>query len=79
MSPNDSANFLLFLQQLRGEPVGQSLRLTAAVSTTPFVGLDGTPMADVSEFSKVLDYIGQFFWHYVSKNIAERLEYFQKS
>jgi chitinase len=58
MSSSDSANFLLFLQQLRGEAAASDLTLTAAVSLTPFAGSDGTPMTDVSGFANVLDYIG---------------------
>ncbi|GLB39178.1 putative glycosyl hydrolase 18 family protein [Lyophyllum shimeji] len=56
ISPDDSANFLLFLQALRAKaPSG--LIISAAVGITPFVGPDGTPMTDVSGFAKVLDHI----------------------
>ncbi|KAF5356557.1 hypothetical protein D9758_008231 [Tetrapyrgos nigripes] len=58
ISPDDSANFLSFLQELRQDPTGAELVLTAAVGITPFAGADGTPMTDVSEFAKVLDHIG---------------------
>ncbi|KAJ7089256.1 glycoside hydrolase family 18 protein [Mycena belliarum] len=52
----DSANFLLFLQELRKTDVGKNLTLTAAVGLTPFS--DGTaPMTDVSQFAAVLDRI----------------------
>lgn len=52
VSPDDSANFLLLLRELRKkEP---TLELTAAVFT-PFTGSDKKPMTDVSEFAKVLD------------------------
>ncbi|KAJ6623753.1 glycoside hydrolase family 18 protein [Mycena sp. CBHHK59/15] len=54
---NDSANFLLFLQELRNSSAGHDLVLTVAVGTTPFAGADGQPMQDVSEFGKVLDRI----------------------
>jgi chitinase len=57
MSTSDSANFLSFLKELRQDPVGAKLRLTAAVGLTPFVGSDGNPMTDVSQFASVLDYI----------------------
>ncbi|KAL0957925.1 hypothetical protein HGRIS_000106 [Hohenbuehelia grisea] len=57
INPSDSANFLAFLQELRRDPRGSKLILTAAVSITPFTGPDGNPLADVSAFSKVLDYI----------------------
>ncbi|TFY66251.1 hypothetical protein EVG20_g4839 [Dentipellis fragilis] len=58
MSASDSANFLSFLQELRQQDGADALQLSAAVSVTPFVGADGTPMTDVSEFAKVLDHIG---------------------
>ncbi|KAJ6616461.1 family 18 glycoside hydrolase, partial [Mycena sp. CBHHK59/15] len=54
---NDSANFLLFLQELRNTPVGQKLVLTVAMGITTFAGTDSLPMQDVSEFAKVLDWI----------------------
>ncbi|KAF8156991.1 glycoside hydrolase family 18 protein [Crassisporium funariophilum] len=57
ISPDDSANFLLFLQELRQDPDGAKLTLSAAVGLTPFAGPDGTPMADVSGFAQVLDHI----------------------
>jgi chitinase len=59
LSPDDSANFLAFLQELREQPAGQDLILSAAVTITPFVGADGNPMDDVSDFAKVLNYIGE--------------------
>jgi chitinase len=59
---NDSQNFLLFLQQLKKtlakQVVGRTIRLTAAVSITPFVDSSGAPMTNVAEFANVLDYIG---------------------
>ncbi|KAJ7698638.1 glycoside hydrolase family 18 protein [Mycena rosella] len=57
MNPDDSANFLSFLQELRGTPGGENLVLTAAVGITPFYGPDGEPMDDVSQFANVLDRI----------------------
>ncbi|KAF9444016.1 glycoside hydrolase family 18 protein [Macrolepiota fuliginosa MF-IS2] len=57
ISPSDSANFLAFLQQLRQDSTGSKLYLSAAVSIAPFMGPDGTPMSDVSEFSKYLNHI----------------------
>ena len=61
VSVNDSANFLTFLQTLRNEDGAQGLIISAAVSVTPFIGSDGNPLTDVSEFAKVLDYIGSLF------------------
>ncbi|KAI0253573.1 glycoside hydrolase family 18 protein [Lactifluus subvellereus] len=57
VSTNDSANFLSFLKMLRAQSGAQNLIISAAVSITPFIGSDGTPMSNVSEFAKVLDYI----------------------
>ena len=59
VSPDDSANLLLFLQTLRSK--AQSLVLSAAVSLKPFLDSHGNPLSDVSEFAKVLDYIGSLF------------------
>ncbi|KAH9000826.1 chitinase [Lactarius hatsudake] len=57
ISTNDGANFLSFLQTLRSQDGAQNLIISAAVSVKPFVGSDGNPMTDVSEFAKVLNYI----------------------
>jgi hypothetical protein len=38
--------------------VTNCLIISAAVSTTPFMGPDGQPMSDVSAFAAILDYIG---------------------
>ncbi|KLO18737.1 glycoside hydrolase [Schizopora paradoxa] len=57
ISPNDTANFLTFLQELRKTEVGKKLTLTAAVSLNPFAGPDGTPVTDVTAFAKELDFI----------------------
>ncbi|KAJ6491331.1 glycoside hydrolase family 18 protein [Mycena vitilis] len=53
---NDTANFLLLLQELRKDPIGSTLILTAT-ATAPFLGSDSQPMSDVSGFSAVLDRI----------------------
>lgn len=45
------------MQELRKDPLGAKLTLSAAVSITPFAGPDGNPMTDVSAFAKVLDWI----------------------
>ena len=60
VSPNDTANLLSFLQTLR-HMSGPNLILTAAVVVTTFVGPDGKPLTDVTEFGQVLDYIGLCF------------------
>ncbi|CAL1706107.1 unnamed protein product [Somion occarium] len=57
ISPNDTTNFLAYLQELRKDPVGSKLILTAAVPINPWKGPDGNPLTDVSEFSKLLDYV----------------------
>ncbi|CEL63740.1 Chitotriosidase-1 OS=Homo sapiens GN=CHIT1 PE=1 SV=1 [Rhizoctonia solani AG-1 IB] len=56
VSPQDSARFLTFLQLLRSQ-LPESAKLTAATQVTPFAGPDGRPLANVSEFAKVLDWI----------------------
>lgn len=61
VSSNDSANFLLFLQLLRGQYSAQKIILSAAVAIQPFLGSDGTPMSNVSAFAEVLDHIGSPF------------------
>lgn len=57
ISPNDTSNFLAFLQELRQDPVGQKLVLTAAAPISPWRDADGNSSADVSAFAKVLDHI----------------------
>jgi chitinase len=57
VSPDDSANFLTFLQELRQDETGSKLYLSAAVGITPFAGSDGEPLSDVSGFAKYLDHI----------------------
>lgn len=59
ISPNDSTNFLSFLQELRTDPTGAQLILSAAVGITPFMDSGGTPMKDVAAFAQVLDHIGK--------------------
>ncbi|KAF8134413.1 glycoside hydrolase family 18 protein [Boletus edulis] len=54
---DDTQNFLYFLQELRKNPVGAKLTLTAAVSIAPFNDASGNPSKDVSDFAKVFDYI----------------------
>ncbi|XP_006463964.1 hypothetical protein AGABI2DRAFT_208965 [Agaricus bisporus var. bisporus H97] len=57
ISPSDSANFLEFLKELKQHPIGGKLYLSAAASITPFMGPDGTPMSDVSEFAQYLNHL----------------------
>ncbi|KAJ7684051.1 glycoside hydrolase [Mycena rosella] len=56
VNPNDSANFLAFLQLLRGA-LPPPAAITAATLNTPFFGANGKPLKDVSNFAKVLDWI----------------------
>jgi len=56
ISPNDTTNFLAFLQELR-PALPTNFTLSAAVSIKPFANSTGVPSADVSAFSKVLDYV----------------------
>ncbi|WWC94945.1 hypothetical protein V866_001797 [Kwoniella sp. B9012] len=56
VSSDDSANFLLFLQELRNAlPTGALI--TTATQVWPFADSNGSPMSDVSEFAKVIDWI----------------------
>ncbi|THH28447.1 hypothetical protein EUX98_g5733 [Antrodiella citrinella] len=57
VNPNDSANFLTFLQELRATPEMANRTMSAAAAVVPFAGTDGNPMNDVSEFAKTLDYV----------------------
>ncbi|KAI9571659.1 glycoside hydrolase family 18 protein [Boletus coccyginus] len=57
INANDTQNFLYFLQELRANPVGAKLTLSAATAITPFQDASGHPSTDVSGFAKVLDYI----------------------
>jgi chitinase len=50
-------NFLSFLQELRHDPIGRNLVLTAATATVPFANQNGSPSSNVAGFSKVLDFI----------------------
>ncbi|EIW85416.1 glycoside hydrolase family 18 protein [Coniophora puteana RWD-64-598 SS2] len=56
-SPQDSANFLKFLQVLRQQDGASDITLSAAVGDRPFVDANGDPMADMSGFAKVFDYV----------------------
>lgn len=54
---NDTANFLAFIQELRADPIGSKLILSAAVAISPFSDPNGDPITDVTPFSEVLDYV----------------------
>ncbi|KAF9462447.1 endochitinase [Collybia nuda] len=56
VNSNDTVHFLSFLQELR-QSLGPNVTLSAATDVTPFAGPSGAPSPDISEFSKVLDYI----------------------
>ncbi|KAG6813065.1 hypothetical protein H0H92_014337 [Tricholoma furcatifolium] len=51
----DSANYLLFLQELRAKL--PSAEITLSVGTSPFLDATGTPMTNVSGFADVVTYI----------------------
>lgn len=57
VNPNDTSNFLAFLQQLRNSSIGHGLILSAATGITPWVDSSGVASKNLSEFSKVLDMI----------------------
>lgn len=56
VSSDDSANFLIFLQDLRAALPSEAI-ITSATQVWPFADSNGNPMTDVSEFAKVLDWI----------------------
>ena len=56
INKNDSANLLSFLKELRSQFGAKGL-LTAAVSTTGFVGADGNALKDFSPYAKYLNYL----------------------
>jgi chitinase len=66
VSPNDTANFLSFLQTLRAQEGAHNITVSAAVADSPFIGPGGTSLSDVSEFAKVLDYIGTLSATFIS-------------
>jgi chitinase len=75
ISPQDSANFLSFIQETRQQ--APNLTLSAAVGITPFVDDTGSPSTDVSSFASVLDWIGEFF-HVSSFLFAVHLKRLQR-
>ncbi|OBZ70066.1 Chitinase-3-like protein 2 [Grifola frondosa] len=54
--PNDTANFLAFLQLLRAT-LPPTAKITAATLTVPFADDAGNPLADASAFAQVLDWV----------------------
>ncbi|KAI5480716.1 glycoside hydrolase family 18 protein [Pseudohyphozyma bogoriensis] len=56
INAQDSANLLLFLKELRAL-VGTKMLLTAAVSTSGFIGPDGNVLANLAPYATYLDYI----------------------
>lgn len=56
-SPQDTDNFLALLRELKQDPVGKKLILTAATHIAPFRDATGTPSVDISLFAEVLDQI----------------------
>ncbi|KAF5393094.1 hypothetical protein D9757_001240 [Collybiopsis confluens] len=57
VNKSDTANFLSFLQELRADPVGKNLTLSAATAITPFMDADDQASTNVSAFADVFDYI----------------------
>ena len=56
VGPDDSSNFLSFLQVLR-RVLPPDARITAATTTVPFADASGGPLEDVSDFARCLDWI----------------------
>ena len=56
VSSADSSNYLRFLQDMRAALPSDAL-ITTATQVWPFAGPDGSPLADVSAFAEVLDWI----------------------
>ena len=57
INPQDTPNFLSFLQELRSLENNRNITLSAASAIVPFAAPDGNPTQDVSEFARVLDYL----------------------
>ncbi|KAG6332514.1 hypothetical protein ID866_6576, partial [Astraeus odoratus] len=57
INPNDTANFLAFLQEFRKAITGKKITVSASVPLLPFRNATGLPSTDVSEFADVFDYI----------------------
>ncbi|KAM5350289.1 hypothetical protein ACJ41O_006794 [Fusarium nematophilum] len=57
INDNDTTNFLSFLEELRQQPEGKDLFLTAASSLFPWNNASGVASTDLDGFANVLDYI----------------------
>ncbi|KAK7432897.1 hypothetical protein QQZ08_000368 [Neonectria magnoliae] len=57
INEDDTVNFLSFLKELRKEPAGKDLFLTAAGSLFPWNNASGVASSELSGFASVLDYI----------------------
>lgn len=57
VNPNDTANYLAFLQEFRATVSGKKTTISATTPLLPFRDTNGQPSTDVSEFAKVLDFI----------------------
>jgi chitinase len=57
INSNDTANFLLFLQELRLSEIGKKLTISSTGSIVPFTGPSGEPVKNVAAFAEVLDYL----------------------
>lgn len=57
MNANDTDNFLAFLQELRTDPVGANLTLSAATAITAFFDSKGNALTNVSAFADVFDFV----------------------
>ncbi|KIM37880.1 glycoside hydrolase family 18 protein [Hebeloma cylindrosporum] len=55
-SSADAANFLSFIKMLRSE-LGSSRIISAAVTHLPWIGEDGSPLSDVSEYAAHMTYV----------------------
>ncbi|KAF8827112.1 hypothetical protein HHX47_DHR5000711 [Lentinula edodes] len=57
VNANDTDNFLAFLQEVRTDPVGANLTLSAATAITPFFDSKGNALTNVSAFADVFDFV----------------------
>ncbi|GAA5891940.1 hypothetical protein JCM8208_002945 [Rhodotorula glutinis] len=55
-TPNDLKNYLEFFKALRAK-IGSDKLISSDTSSGPWVGADGSPSKDLSEFGNVLDFI----------------------